>query len=285
MLINCNECGKEVSDTAKACPHCGAKVKKEKVVRKKPQGINPCKKSVETATSGTKRKWIYLGTAIGCYAIALCFLILTVLSFAAPYTFLYSEPCIDGYDLIDKLTIKHQTRYQIDIQGDKYTVTRLKFTDSIAVSVSSYVLGASGEIQYRFAKDGNVSVIVFYNGYEIDYVIEDTYPVFVKAYKGYRPTVLSDADRKMSDTAVELSETVLDIVLLKNNKNYDFYDILKDYDDFHKSLTAIKISGIVLLSVFSIVAVSGTVLYVVFSRKKYEATLPKEDDSDNTIDN
>lgn len=27
-LINCNECGKETSTTAKACPHCGAKVRK-----------------------------------------------------------------------------------------------------------------------------------------------------------------------------------------------------------------------------------------------------------------
>ena len=23
-LIQCNECGKQISDTAKACPHCGA---------------------------------------------------------------------------------------------------------------------------------------------------------------------------------------------------------------------------------------------------------------------
>lgn len=27
-LINCPECGKEVSDTAKSCPHCGYELKK-----------------------------------------------------------------------------------------------------------------------------------------------------------------------------------------------------------------------------------------------------------------
>lgn len=27
-LIKCNSCGKEVADTAKSCPGCGAKVKK-----------------------------------------------------------------------------------------------------------------------------------------------------------------------------------------------------------------------------------------------------------------
>ncbi len=31
MLIHCKECGNEISDTAKHCPHCGAKVKKEKI--------------------------------------------------------------------------------------------------------------------------------------------------------------------------------------------------------------------------------------------------------------
>jgi len=24
-MVKCKECGKEISDTAKACPHCGAK--------------------------------------------------------------------------------------------------------------------------------------------------------------------------------------------------------------------------------------------------------------------
>lgn len=28
-IVKCHECGKEVSDTAKACPHCGAAVKKK----------------------------------------------------------------------------------------------------------------------------------------------------------------------------------------------------------------------------------------------------------------
>lgn len=31
-LIKCSECGKEISDKARCCPHCGAKVKKTKIV-------------------------------------------------------------------------------------------------------------------------------------------------------------------------------------------------------------------------------------------------------------
>ena len=33
-LINCRECGKEVSTEAKACPHCGAKVPRESAFAK-----------------------------------------------------------------------------------------------------------------------------------------------------------------------------------------------------------------------------------------------------------
>lgn len=34
-LINCKECGKEISDTSKVCVHCGAKTEKAKKIRKK----------------------------------------------------------------------------------------------------------------------------------------------------------------------------------------------------------------------------------------------------------
>ena len=37
-LINCNECGKEVSDKAITCPNCGAPIKKDNVYVKRPVG-------------------------------------------------------------------------------------------------------------------------------------------------------------------------------------------------------------------------------------------------------
>ena len=33
-LIKCPECGKEISDKAKACPECGYKMKKSKIIKK-----------------------------------------------------------------------------------------------------------------------------------------------------------------------------------------------------------------------------------------------------------
>ena len=45
-LINCQECGKEISDTASVCPHCGAPVVKEvycsKCGTKVPENVQYC---------------------------------------------------------------------------------------------------------------------------------------------------------------------------------------------------------------------------------------------------
>lgn len=44
-LINCPECKKEVSDSAKTCPHCGYKLIEDEVQRTNTQSIKPKKKS------------------------------------------------------------------------------------------------------------------------------------------------------------------------------------------------------------------------------------------------
>ncbi len=58
-LINCPECGKEISDSAKVCIHCGYKMRKKESVLNKIKGID-------------KRKLQKL--AIGIVAIVLCFI-------------------------------------------------------------------------------------------------------------------------------------------------------------------------------------------------------------------
>ena len=53
-LINCEECGKEVSDIAKACPHCGYPIKKKGkgfAVTRLVLGIIGCVYSLPTATA------------------------------------------------------------------------------------------------------------------------------------------------------------------------------------------------------------------------------------------
>lgn len=55
-LINCPECGKEISSDAKSCPHCG----------------KPVKNGVETAGCG-KAVWIIMGLLLIGIGFALLF--------------------------------------------------------------------------------------------------------------------------------------------------------------------------------------------------------------------
>lgn len=71
MLINCKECGKEISDTAKQCPNCGAKVKKEKQRKEKKLPIVFRLNMVKT----DKKAKISLISTIASCALAVCFLI------------------------------------------------------------------------------------------------------------------------------------------------------------------------------------------------------------------
>lgn len=43
-LINCKECGKEVSDKANTCPNCGAPIKEDEIKKEVKAGIKVTKK-------------------------------------------------------------------------------------------------------------------------------------------------------------------------------------------------------------------------------------------------
>lgn len=303
MLIKCYECGKEVSDTAKHCPHCGAKVKKVKVVKENDRQPSQPKRTVEGATdsnvegattitaerttgnkaervTGVKMvKRIFLSTLIPSCAIALCFLILTVFSFVTPYSFLRGKTCKDGYAFIDELIKESDSgrEYSINIQGDWYYIMRSDYGNGKLITVMSNSL--SGQVQYEFEKDGNIRAYTFYQRYEFDYEIKGTNPVFVQAFYNYEPITLTSEDRELADASIELAEAVIDYVLDYNGKDYTFNDILKEYDDYKDSLTGIKVSSIVLTSLFTVVAVADTVICVLLMKKMRKNETPVSDDA------
>ncbi len=57
-LINCKECGKEISDAATVCPHCGAPVVKDVYCRKcgtkVPENVKFCPNCGETVSAPSK---------------------------------------------------------------------------------------------------------------------------------------------------------------------------------------------------------------------------------------
>lgn len=286
MLINCKECGREVSDTAKACPHCGAKVKKEKVVRENPQWNNPFKKLVETTTSSAKGKWIYLGTVAGCCAIAFCFLILTILSFAAPSAFLHSKKCRDGYALINHLAPRYNS-YEMTIQGKQFEISNLPLSGYVAnVCVKSSLSGGSYTVRYRFKSNGEAEAVVTFSvgyRYEVDYEYDGTYPVLIRAYKDSKITTLTSTEMQLAYSILNLTDTVLDYVLSENNKHYNFNDIISDYADYRNSLMGIWVSSTVLAVLFTAISVCGIVIYVIYAKKGVQTVEPLNTESNEVL--
>lgn len=58
-LINCPECGKEVSDKAAACPHCGNPLMVEELMVEEMSAPQPSEESINVATSAPAPEAIY----------------------------------------------------------------------------------------------------------------------------------------------------------------------------------------------------------------------------------
>ncbi len=261
MLINCKECGREISDTVKHCPHCGAKVRK--ALKEKISQTNALKRFAECITNNLMLKLICVASLIGSCAIAILFLILTIISFASPYTFLNSEPCKDANNLIWDLTYRNNTsNYKIKLKDSTFYLS-----PGNGVTITTYTFGGEGQAQYHFKKDGTVKLYLFFNQVECDYDVTKTEVKFIKASYNYSPYQLTATDKKLANTAIELSKAVIDYALRINGKSYSFYEILSDYEDFHSSINGIKISSIVLMSVFAFTTIGITVLFALGNRK------------------
>lgn len=64
MLVSCNECGREISDTAESCPHCGAKVIKEKAEDRVNNQDIPFSNQVNGVKGSKNKKIICLGSLL-----------------------------------------------------------------------------------------------------------------------------------------------------------------------------------------------------------------------------
>lgn len=71
-LINCPECGKEISDTSKTCIHCGYILYKEESLRNRTKIIFNIAKVFDTVKKIEKKKLIGIGATI--VSVFICFL-------------------------------------------------------------------------------------------------------------------------------------------------------------------------------------------------------------------
>ena len=290
MLITCKECGKEVSDSAKRCPNCGAKVKKVKVEKEKKEKGNLLAKIAEKVAGSKKTKWAYFISMIASCAIAGCFLLMTLLSFAAPLAFLHSEPCRDGYDLIEELAPDYDG-YEITIHGSSsnytYKIMGLPFSGYVTdVCVTSSISGSSFAVHRRFKPNGSVEAIVTFTigyFYECEYVYDGSYAELVQAYKGYSSTTLTNTEREYAYSLITLTDTVLNYVLSYHSRDYDFDDILEDYADYHNSLLGIRISSAVIMVVFTTISIFAIVFYAKIRKKRGQTAESLQEETSDAL--
>lgn len=262
MLINCKECGQEISDTAKQCPYCGAKIKR---VKNKIEVKGLTFRLKEKITNNKHGKVIYLCSLTLCCAIAVAFLFLTLISFCVPKTFLHSE----SYNTLLELTSpEHSESHN---KCSSFRIEDIEFIIQSGNSSDDYltVFIDGRMVEYSFYPDGMIEARFYAQDSSDDffvcfYDIKGTSVVY-----NYSTRYLLPVERAFSDSCVKLAPTAIDYFLNQHEATYSFSTVLEDYADFRESLKAIRISSIVIMSVFSVLSIYGIVLSKkIFGKKK-----------------
>ena len=261
MIINCRECGREISDTAKQCPYCGAKVKREK--HKKDNGLTFRIK--EKLTNNKHGKVIYLCSLTLCCSIAIVFLFLTLISFFVPKIFFHSE----SYSTLLELTSpEHSESHN---KCSSFQIEEIEFVIQSGSSNNEYLdVFIDGRfVEYEFYPDGKIEARFYAQNSSDDYFacfydVKGTSMVF-----DYATRYLLPVEIELSDSCIELAPMAIDYFLMSHEETFDFNTVLSDYADYHDTLKAIKISSIILMSIFSVISICGIALSVkIFGKKK-----------------
>ena len=90
----------------------------------------------------------------------------------------------------------------------------------------------------------------------------------------YATRYLLPVERELSDSCIELAPMAIDYFLLSHEATSDFNTVVSDYADYHETLNAIKISSIILMSIFSVISICGIALSVkIFGKKKSQENI------------
>ena len=272
MLINCKECGKEVSDTAKKCPHCGAKVKKEK-----------SKNNVNQ-----KVKLGYIISVITSCVIAVCFFVTMILAAETPNVFFHSK----AYDyLSNKHSKQTYAGYTFDTDFTRSEIGVHIHTDvkdssnGVVFSVNhSFTCSVHNDeifVSYDVSDKGNkIWYNIWYLRNNSGWYLSGTNSS--QGYGGYKEYTVTDDDIRTAKAGIDLVETTFDVTLLPYSLDFD--DVVKDFQKFAVSVKAIWTSSIALMSIFTVLAIAETVGYVLFRKiknKKTTLNIQSEDESSN----
>lgn len=154
-LITCPECGREISDTAQACPHCGHPIL---LSSKIPQQVELT--SIKISSKNSKK--IILGIISVLAIIAVIIIAVTISNKnkaalsrqeyienlgKARTTMLYGAADAESVCNLTKSVWYNTIHEKKDSETDKYTMTRSKFNDDFNTSLSA--LYSDQNIKYK----------------------------------------------------------------------------------------------------------------------------------------
>lgn len=277
MLINCCECGREVSDTASKCPYCGAKVQKEKNKRN-----NPFKQFTEKATRSVKGKRIYFGSVIVSFVLALSFIVMTCISFFSPTVFLANGYFRDAEELL----AEYDNNAYVFISGNYYDITKVKIGNNDR-NKGIWVYGKDLTVLFMFYAGGTVEAYTESTDYDIHctYKIEKSGKEVVDIY--YPSIYTYETAMAYFNASIKMAETVIDYVLTLNNRAYNFNSVIDEYCDYHNTILGLRISCTLLAAIFVAVSVGGFVLLIKYGKKQLShdyTKIKKSKNMDTVVD-
>ena len=233
-LIHCPECGKEISDTAKRCIHCGASIKKAK----QPflLWLN------NNILSNSKRKKRYAILHYICLGLALCFIVLLILTFATPKIFQpgkheYSRAmkCLETYDLLFEDFSIWRDSPQTDGTGR-------------TADVINIILKNDTHIEYTFFCDGDLKIAYRGDG-----------ECFLR-YKDALKPITDGAEQIVFEVqdCLEISDSIITVFL--EQESLSFSNILDDFYRFGSTIKTIRIVSIVVGILFFFAFILLTVI-------------------------
>lgn len=243
-IMQCSECGKEVSDTAKRCVHCGAKIKKSKEYKFK---------TINKNKIGKKAKIIILLLSSFC---------LVIISIFAPLFFVASSTRVHTFSFAkaDESFVKLYRH----LEQQKLPKSIMKVENNDIVFLESAYKHAGSTLSFSFSNGSylsrrNATFFIREESIEIDsgnYRFELVNDKLITVYVFEKDLTKEELETKLIDAQVfvAICLVAMDDYLVTNNiHNGSFKQVLKDFHHYALKVDKIRIASLVVFISFTVI--------------------------------
>ena len=221
-LINCPECGKEVSDSVKVCIHCGYAIEKEaKKAQKLKQKEEKLRKKAESDISVSKVNAIakkkYIGVFVAIVAvIALAFIIIAgninINRYRTPINIYQAFANTEELDIID---------YSTSVGNGIEKTNLKKFFEIVSKSVNYSKFEESCKTDWEDEREYNIAT--YGDGYQVEIFIDNKMQLEKNELEYYRRILLDEI--KILGVIGDVSDDTVDVNTWR--KLTDGFDLTK----------------------------------------------------------